>query len=94
MRAYPHARENNTHRGDDRVVVQETPFLHIAGWVWIVRQHDVREDPHEIANSGLMTDVNVAMRTDVITNRAVALDVAQRPNLQVLPRFCKFPDRD
>ena len=52
----------------------------------IIGEHHKRVDENEIANLTLLSDVNIAMKPDIIANDTITLDIRERPDTTMISK--------
>ena len=82
------------HGGDHSEVFDRYAGHHFTRWVRVVGQYHVGEDPDVVAYRRVLSNVNIAMAFDIVSNLAMALDIAQSANLETVSGCCQFSYSD
>ena len=59
----------------------------IRGRSWIVGQNDIGKNPDKIINNRQLADMDIAVHTDIISDFAVALNIRQCTDTDMVPNF-------
>lgn len=83
MLADPYSWQNDRHSGDGCVVTDLSPYTRITRWMRIIREYNIGKHPDEIAYFSFLTNMYVAVRSDVVSNFARSLNIGECTDLQV-----------